>query len=59
MQLLEGDGIRKLRRVLIAFSNYDKSVDYVQGMNFIVGQLLLHCSETMAFWLFVALIEDC
>jgi hypothetical protein len=28
-------------------------------MNFIVGQLLLHCSETMAFWLFVALIEDC
>jgi hypothetical protein len=59
VQLLEGDGIRKLRRVLIAFSNYDKSVDYVQGMNFIVGQLLLHCSETMAFWLFVALIEDC
>ena len=55
----EGDGISKLRRVLIAFSNYDKSVDYVQGMNFIVGQLLLHCSETMAFWLFVALIEDC
>lgn len=28
-------------------------------MNFIVAQLLLHCSETFAFWLFVALIEDC
>jgi hypothetical protein len=28
-------------------------------MNFIVGALLLHCSETIAFWLFVALIEDC
>jgi hypothetical protein len=44
--------------VLIAFANYDNKVDYVQGMNFIVAQLLLHCSETMAFWLFVALIED-
>jgi hypothetical protein len=28
-------------------------------MNFIVGALLYHCSEVMAFWLFVSLIEDC
>lgn len=28
-------------------------------MNFIVASLLLHCSETMAFWLFLSLIEDC
>ena len=48
-----------MRRVLIAFSNYERSVNYVQGMNYIVAQLLLHCSETFAFWLFVALIEDC
>ena len=27
-------------------------------MNFIVAQLLLHCSQAFAFWLFVALIED-
>lgn len=27
-------------------------------MNFIVAQLLLHSSETFAFWLFVALIRD-
>ena len=27
-------------------------------MNFIVGALLLHCSEEVTFWLFVALIED-
>jgi len=45
--------------VLIAFANYEIHVDYVQGMNFIVGSLLLHASETMAFWLFVTLIEDC
>ena len=27
-------------------------------MNFIVGSLLFHCSEEVAFWLFVSLIED-
>ncbi len=27
-------------------------------MNFIVGSLLVHCSEDIAFWLFVSLIED-
>ena len=27
-------------------------------MNFVVAALLLHCSEVIAFWLFVALIED-
>ena len=27
-------------------------------MNFIVGSLLLHCFEEVAFWLFVSLIED-
>ena len=59
MRAIGGRGHVKLRRVLIAFSNYEHQVKYVQGMNFIVAQLLLHCSETFAFWLFVALIEDC
>lgn len=27
-------------------------------MNFIVASLLLHCTEEIAFWLFVSLIED-
>ena len=44
--------------MLQAFSKYDASIGYVQGMNFIVGALLLHCSEEITFWLFVALIED-
>jgi len=30
----------------------------VQGMNFIVAALLHHCSEEIAFWIFVTLIED-
>jgi hypothetical protein len=44
--------------VLLAFSKYDSTIGYVQGMNFIVGSLLMHCSEEVAFWLFVSLIED-
>jgi hypothetical protein len=43
---------------LVAFSKYDQSIGYVQGMNFIVGSFLLHCSEEIAFWLFISLIED-
>ena len=55
----DSKGTLRLKRVLSAFANYEKQVDYVQGMNFICGSLLIHCSETMAFWLFVTLIEDC
>ena len=28
-------------------------------MNFLVGQLLIHCSDTLTFWLFIDLIEEC
>lgn len=52
-------GFKRLRKVLRAFSCYDKQVNYVQGMNFIAGQLLMHCSAPLAFWLFVELIEGC
>lgn len=41
-----------------AFAKYENTVGYVQGMNFIVGSLLFHCSEEVTFWLFVSLIED-
>lgn len=51
-------GHTRLRHVLRAFACYDKQVDYVQGMNFMVGQLLMHCSEALSFWLFVTLIEE-
>ena len=27
-------------------------------MNFIVGSLLYHCSEEVAFWIFVTLVEQ-
>jgi hypothetical protein len=44
---------------LRAFACYDGQADYVQGMNFLVGQLLMHCSAPLTFWLFVELIEEC
>jgi hypothetical protein len=56
--LLDREGQNQLSRVLSAFSKYDQSIGYVQGMNFIVAALLQHCSEEVAFWLFVSLIED-
>jgi len=37
MESKGGKGTKKLKRVLTAFANYEKQVDYVQGMNFIVG----------------------
>ena len=48
----------KLKNVLRAFSNYEPELKYFQGMNFIVGFLLYHCDENIAFWLFVALFEE-
>lgn len=42
----------------MTFTKYDPKIGYVQGMNFIAGALLYHCSEDVAFWLLVALMED-
>ena len=50
--------LNKLKNVLRAYSNYDNTIKYFQGMNFIVGFFLYHCDEHIAFWLFVSLIED-
>ena len=48
----------RLKNVLRAFSNYEPNLKYFQGMNFIVGFLLYHCDENIAFWIFVALFEE-
>ena len=50
--------LNRLKNVLRAFSNYDNTIKYFQGMNFIVGFFLYHCDEYIAFWLFVSLIEE-
>ena len=42
-------GINKMRRLLLAYSEYDRSVGYCQGMPFIVGILALYMNESDAF----------
>lgn len=46
-------GQASLRRVLRAYSVYDRDVGYCQGMNFIAGMFLTFMSEEEAFWLLV------
>ncbi len=48
----------KLKNVLRAFSNYEPTIKYFQGMNFIVGFFLYHCEEHVAFWIFVSIMEE-
>jgi hypothetical protein len=50
--------LEKLKNILRAFSNYEKEIQYYQGMNFIVGFFLYHSEEYVSFWLFATLIED-
>ena len=47
------DGQAALRRVLRAYSYYDREVGYCQGMNFIAGMFLTLMSEEEAFWMLV------
>jgi len=47
------DGLASLRRVLHAYSVYDKEVGYCQGMNFIAAMFLTFLSEEESFWLLV------
>ena len=47
-------GQAALRRVLCAYSYYDREVGYCQGMNFIAGMFITIMSEEEAFWLLVS-----
>jgi Rab-GTPase-TBC domain len=48
-------GQASLRRVLKAYSLYDRDIGYCQGMNFIAGMFLTLMSEEEAFWLLVGM----
>jgi hypothetical protein len=48
-----GDGQKKLGRVLRSFSLYDQRIGYCQGLGFIVGPLLMHMGEMEAFCVLV------
>lgn len=49
--------MKKLRRVLYAYANYDRDLGYTQGMNFFVGLLLIYMDEDTAFRAFVCLMN--
>jgi len=53
------EGQAALRSVLIAYSMHDQQVGYCQGLNFIVGSLLLCVDRDpeSAFWLLIALTD--
>ncbi|PWN49016.1 TBC-domain-containing protein [Violaceomyces palustris] len=54
----DGQGIPKLRRLLVAFSWYNPQCGYCQGMNNLAATLLLtHATEEEAFWVLVCIIE--
>jgi Rab-GTPase-TBC domain len=46
-------GQAALRRVLCAYSYYDREVGYCQGMNFIAGMFITIMTEEEAFWMLV------
>lgn len=61
------DFIQKIQNILVAYSNINKKIGYVQGMNLIVSHLIynvcknnygqLKYFEEQIFWLFVSLME--
>eukprot|EP00934_Nitzschia_sp_Nitz4_P001508 Nitzschia sp. Nitz4//scaffold11_size288233//74300//75905//NITZ4_000749-RA/size288233-snap-gene-0.14-mRNA-1//1//CDS//3329533999//1508//frame0 len=51
-------GQAALRRVLRAYSYYDREISYCQGMNFVVGMFLTFMTEEEAFWVLVATMNN-
>ncbi|KAI5957778.1 hypothetical protein KGF57_003045 [Candida theae] len=49
--------IKSLRRVLIAFAQYQPQIGYCQSLNFLAGLLLLFMDEERSFWMLVILTE--
>lgn len=48
-----------LNNILLAYSNFDREVNYVQGNNYIVNVLLSNLnSEKATFWIYVQIMEE-
>ncbi|XP_048255520.1 TBC1 domain family member 2B-like isoform X1 [Haliotis rufescens] len=56
-ETLESDGIKKLRRILLAFSAQNMVIGYCQGLNRLAAIALLFLSEEEAFWCLVTIVE--
>lgn len=53
-----GMGQSDMRDILRAYSIFNESLGYCQGMGMVVGLLLMHMPKDRAFWTLVQLIED-
>ncbi|RUS79385.1 hypothetical protein EGW08_012845, partial [Elysia chlorotica] len=56
-QIIDSDGICKLRRVLLCYSVHNPCIGYCQGINRIAAIALLFLREEDAFWCLVAIID--
>lgn len=54
---IDSDGVVKLRKVLHAFSEYNKMIGYCQGLNRLAAIALLFLNEEDAFWCLVAIVD--
>ena len=55
---MEKKFLDRLKNILMCYSIRNTSVGYCQGMNFIVGRLLLIMdNEEQVFWIFIQIIE--
>ena len=52
-----GNGQRKLYKVLSAYSKYNKSVGYVQGMGFMTAIFLIYMDEESSFYMLHCLMK--
>ncbi|KAI7876499.1 rab-GTPase-TBC domain-containing protein [Mucor mucedo] len=55
---INGEGQQRLFNVLKAYSLYEPEVGYCQGLNFVVGILLLHLSDEEAFCVLTSLMKQ-
>ena len=56
---MEKTFLTKLKNILMCYAIRNTSIGYCQGMNFIVGRLLLIMdNEEQVFWIFIQIIEN-
>lgn len=58
-QVDNGSNLKKVKRILVAYSRRNVSIGYCQGFNFIAARIYKFIqNEENSFWLFVQLIEN-